>query len=68
MPVGEVVPPVWNVALGAGPSRRSEPPSALFCVFLCGVHVCSREVGHRGGGHLAGTDESGGVQRHLQST
>ncbi|XP_023806266.1 diacylglycerol kinase eta isoform X2 [Oryzias latipes] len=28
----------------------------------------SREVEHRGGGHLAGTDESGGVQRHLQST
>lgn len=36
----------------------------LLCVCLC-VHVWSGEMGHRGGGHLAGTAESGGVQRHL---
>lgn len=50
-----------NVCL---PVRRPEPLSALLCVCLC-VRVCSGEMGHRGGGHLAGTAESGGVQRHL---
>lgn len=35
------------------------------CVCLC---VCSGEMGHRGGGHLAGTAESGGVQRNLHPT
>lgn len=29
------------------------------------MRVCSGEMGHRGGGHLAGTAESRGVQRHL---
>ncbi len=57
------------------PVRRPEPLSALLrvCVCVCVfVHmcvcVCSGEMGHRGGGHLAGTAESGGVQRHLHPT
>lgn len=42
---------------------------SLFCsVCVCVSCVCSGEMGHRGGGRLAGTAESGGVQRHLHPT
>lgn len=61
------------------PVRHSEPLSALLCVCIfvrvcvCAcAHMCvcvySGKMGHRGGGHLAGTAESGGVQRHLHPT
>lgn len=46
---------------------------SLLCfasLFVCTCVWCvySGEMGHRGGGHLAGTAEPGGVQRHLHST
>ena len=64
----------WCMAVCARiPVRRPEPLSALLCVCvsLCVfvyVCVCSGEMGHGGSGRLAGTAESGGVQRHLHPT
>ncbi|XP_054642745.1 diacylglycerol kinase eta isoform X1 [Dunckerocampus dactyliophorus] len=40
---------------------------ARLCVCVC-VCVCSGQVGHRGGGRLAGAAESGGVPRHFHPT
>lgn len=69
--VGATVFGVWQCVRAYLWGALSLSLLCFVCVSLCVfvyVCVCSGEMGHRGSGRLAGTAESGGVQRHLHPT